>query len=277
LDKIFVLLEVLEIFFFEISILLIYLYIPRNPATLTLAGMALECDLTCTEVIWKAEDDNPVEQAQALLRTWSRPAFLSAVCMGMHERVGAASPLRLLDPLLAREICARLQRISLSEYLERGEWAWDAQVFLESYTCGPLGFANEQVTCGEMVYAGGGAVLQVFVGNTDGDTDACGERLMWRVDFRLGEIEVPEGGSIEVQPAAMTVETNAPGWAVQMSRTSTGTVRSSGASLLVACGMFYFRVFLLPGTGRTTRTSNAEFFAIVDVCTVSALGGEFQC
>ncbi len=239
--------------------------------------MALECDLTCTEVIWKAEDDNPVEQAQALLRTWSRPAFLSAVCMGMHERVGAASPLRLLDPLLAREICARLQRISLSEYLERGEWAWDAQVFLESYTCGPLGFANEQVTCGEMVYAGGGAVLQVFVGNTDGDTDACGERLMWRVDFRLGEIEVPEGGSIEVQPAAMTVETNAPGWAVQMSRTSTGTVRSSGASLLVACGMFYFRVFLLPGTGRTTRTSNAEFFAIVDVCTVSALGGEFQC
>jgi hypothetical protein len=41
--------------------------------------------------------------------------------------------------------------------------------------------------------------------------------------------------------------------------------------------MFYFRVFLLPGTGRTTRTSNAEFFAIVDVCTVSALGGEFQC
>jgi len=227
--------------------------------------MAVECDLTCNELMQRSETGNTVGHAQALVQRWSCPAFLTAVCMGMHERVGAASLLRVLDPLLVREICKRMHRLSLSEFLGQAGWPWDVQVFLESYSCGPLGFEAEQVTCGEMVYAGGGAVLQVFVGRTDDRKDKFDQRLMWRADFRLAEIEVPEGGSIKVLPAAMTVETNAPGWAVAQTLTSTGMVRSSDTWLQVACGMFDFRVFLLPGPGRTTRTSNAEFFARVDV------------
>lgn len=230
--------------------------------------MASECDLTCREVMQEREPENAVDRAQALLKRWRCPAFLGAVCMGMHERVGAGSLLRVLDPLLVREICERLKRISLSECLGRAGRTWDVQVFADSYNCGPLGEAAEQVTCGEMVYVGEDAVLQVFVGITDGVTYASGKRLMWRVDFRLAEIEVPTGGTIEVQPEAMTVETNAQGWAVNMSRTATGMVRSSGGALKVACGTFYFKVFLLPGAGRTTRTSNAEFFGRVDASTL---------
>lgn len=226
--------------------------------------MAVECDLTCNELMQRSETGNTVGHAQALVQRWSCPAFLTAVCMGMHERVGAASLLRVLDPLLVREICKGVHRLSLSEFLGQSQWPWDVQVFLESESCGPLGEA-EQVTCGEMVYAGGGAVLQVFVGRTDDHKDKFDQRLMWRADFRLAEIEVPEGGSINVLPAAMTVETNASGWAVEQTLTSTGMVRSSDTWLQVACGMFDFRVFLLPGPGRTTRTSNAEFFARVDV------------
>ena len=226
--------------------------------------MASECDLTCREVMQERKPENAVDRAQTLLKRWRCPAFLGAVCMGMHERVGAGSLLRVLDPLLVRQICELLERISLSEYLGRAGRTWDVQVFADSYTWGPLGEAAEQVTCGEMVYAGEDAVLQVFVGVTD----ASGNRLMWRVDFRLAEIEVPTGGTIKVLPEAMTVETNAQGWAVNMSRTATGMVRSSGASLHVVCGTFCFRVFLMPGAGRTTRTSNAEFFGRVDAANV---------
>lgn len=234
--------------------------------------MASEHDLTCTEEMQMGEDDNAMTQAQALLRRWTCPAFVSSMCMGTHARLGLQSPLLLMDVDLAREIYELVRRMSLSEYIDRTGSVLGAEVRHDVMWTGPLGFFVDQCTRGEMVRVCGKSVLQVFVGSTDGSRDEHGQRLLWRVDVRLAEILVSTEGTIEIPSSAMSVESNAKGRAAM--RNVDGALCSCGNEMHLRCGTFRFHVSLMPADVWPTRTSNEDFFLQVDERVASVWGSD---
>ena len=133
--------------------------------------MSRETDLTCYESMNRSKKSDAIVNGQSLLRMWNCPAFLSAICMGLHKRLGNTSQLQLLgkEPQLLEDVCKMLRVISLSEILSIFSCDWKPELFQHSFFLGPLGAHVPQGSLGAMArVSSGGLVLQVFAGSTDG-------------------------------------------------------------------------------------------------------------
>ena len=223
--------------------------------------MSRETDLTCYESMNRSKKSDAIVNGQSLLRMWNCPAFLSAICMGLHKRLGNTSQLQLLgkEPQLLEDVCKMLRVISLSEILSIFSCDWKPELFQHSFFLGPLGAHVPQGSLGAMArVSSGGLVLQVFAGSTD-------RQLTWRVDVRLAEIKVTAEmettrNEVKIPMRAMTVHTNA-----EINKHLSGSVRVSDTAIVLQGGDFKFVIYMLTKADamRTTLTSNAEFFELL--------------